>query len=146
MSAPHGPGRPYRSKTLAAWLALLLGALGAHRFYLHGWRDRWGWLHPWPTLLGAAGAVRMRNLGVDDVAGSALVPLLGLMLSIGALSAIVIALTPDERWDPHHNPGHAPRQTRWGAVLAAVFGLLLGGTVLMGSIAFTIQRLFEWTG
>lgn len=137
--------RRRRSKTAAAWLALALGAFGAHRFYLHGLRDRLAWLHPGPTLVGLAGAVRLRNLGVDDAAGSALVPLLGLMLSIAALSAIVIALTPDERWDARHNPGLAPSTTRWGPVLAAVLALMLGGGVLMGTIAFSIQRLFEWS-
>ena len=55
-----------KSKTLATWLALLLGSLGAHRFYLKGWRDLAGWLHPLPTLLGIAGALRMYKLGVDD--------------------------------------------------------------------------------
>ena len=45
-----------KSKTLATWLALALGSLGAHRFYLHGWRDVIGWLHPLPALLGLAGA------------------------------------------------------------------------------------------
>ena len=45
----------YRSKTTAAWLALLLGSLGAHRLYLHGLRDRRAWLYPLPTLVGLAG-------------------------------------------------------------------------------------------
>ena len=34
----------YRSKTLASWIALIGGSLGLHRFYLHGFRDPWGWL------------------------------------------------------------------------------------------------------
>ena len=34
-------------------IALIGGSLGLHRFYLHGWRDVWGWLHPLPTLLGS---------------------------------------------------------------------------------------------
>jgi len=29
-----------KSKTVATWLSFALGSLGAHRFYLHGWRDR----------------------------------------------------------------------------------------------------------
>ena len=55
---PHAGGprmtqpAPLQSKTLATWIALLGGSLGLHRFYLHGLRDRWGWLHPLPTLLG----------------------------------------------------------------------------------------------
>ncbi len=35
----------HKSKTLATFLALLLGFAGLHRFYLHGLGDRWGWLH-----------------------------------------------------------------------------------------------------
>ena len=52
-----------RSKTLATWLAVVGGSLGLHRFYLHGAKDVWAWLHPWPTLLGLAGVIRMRGLG-----------------------------------------------------------------------------------
>ena len=53
------------------------GRLGLHRFYLHGARDRWAWLQPLPTLVGAYGVWRMRELGVDDRLGWLLVPLLG---------------------------------------------------------------------
>ena len=49
----------HRSKTLATWLAFLTGSLGLHRFYLHGLRDAWGWLHLPPTLLGLYGVSRM---------------------------------------------------------------------------------------
>lgn len=137
------PGR-YRSKTAAAWLALLGGAFGLHRLYVRGRRDAVAWLHPWPTLAGIAGAVRMSNLGQDDRAAWLLIPLLGLMLSAGALTAIVWALTPDAQWDARHNPGHTPRATGWGPVLAAIAALMGGGIVLIGTIAFAIQRLFEW--
>ena len=34
----------YRSKTLATWLGIIAGALGAQRFYLHGARDTLAWL------------------------------------------------------------------------------------------------------
>lgn len=134
----------YRSKTLATWLALLLGTLGIHRFYLHGAKDLLGWLHPLPTLLGLAGVVRMQNLGQDDRTAWLLIPVFGLMFSLAMLTAIVYALTPDEKWDARHNPGHPGRGTRWGPVLAAIVALLLGGGVLMGTIAFGGQKFFEW--
>src|SRR5581483_5454292 len=35
----------FRSKTFTALLAFLFGTLGAHRFYLYGWRDLFGWAH-----------------------------------------------------------------------------------------------------
>lgn len=141
--SPAGGSR-YRSKTASAWLALLLGAFGAHRFYLHGAADKIAWLHLPITLLGLAGAWRMWHLGQDDRVAWVLVPVLGFMLSQAALCAIVHALTPDERWDAARNPGQAGVPTRWGAVLAAVAALMLGGVVLIGSIAFSIQKLFEW--
>ena len=135
---------PARSKTLAAWLALALGALGLHRVYLYGWSDRWAWLHPLPSALGLVGVLRMRNLGQDDRLAWLLIPALGLMLSLAALTAIVYALTPDAAWDARHNPGRAVTATGWGAVLAAIAALLVGGIVLMGTIAFSGQKFFEW--
>ena len=133
-----------KSKTLATWLALTLGSLGAHRFYLYGRRDKLAWLHPLPTLLGTAGALRMQNLGQDDHAAWLLIPLLGLMLSISMLTAILYGLTPDERWAERHNPGLPVRATGWGPVIGVVVALLVGGTVLMGTLAFGGQMYFEY--
>ena len=133
-----------KSKTVTTWLALLLGSLGAHRFYLYGRRDRLAWLHPVPTLLGLAGAVRMQNLGQDDHVAWLLIPVLGLMLSISMMAAIVYGLTPDERWAERHNPGQPVRPTGWGPVLGVVTALLVGGTVLMGTLAFGGQMFFEY--
>ena len=134
----------YRSKTVATWLALGLGTLGAHRFYLRGRNDLVAWLHPLPTLAGLAGAVRMQNLGQDDLWATLLVPLLGLMISIAMLSAIVYGLTSDERWQARYNPGQPARVTAWGPVLGVILALMLGGGVLMGTIAYSIQHFFEW--
>lgn len=135
---------PYRSKTLATWLAVIGGAFGLHRFYLHGWRDPWAWLHPWPALAGLAGVQRMGELGQDDRLAWLLIPLLGLMLSIAMLHAIVYGLTPDEKWDARHNPGAPVHATRWGPVLGVIVALMLGAAALMASVAFSGQRYFEW--
>lgn len=136
--------QPYRSKTLAAWMAVLLGTLGLHRFYLHGLRDLQGWLYPLPTALGVIGVHRLNTLGQDDTLVWLLMPLLGLTMSLAMLTGIVYALTPDEKWDARHNPGLAGRATGWGPVLAALLGLLLGGGVLMATITVSIQKFFEW--
>jgi hypothetical protein len=136
--------RSYRSKTLATWLAVLGGTLGLHRFYLHGTRDRIGWLFPAPTLAGLVGVARMRELGQDDRIAWLLIPLLGLAVSASMLAAIVYALTPDERWDERHNGGRRGAPTGWGPVLGAIVALMVGAAVLMGTIAFGGQRFFEW--
>jgi len=134
----------YKSKTLATWLALLAGSLGLHRFYLRGFGDTLGWLHPWPTLLGLYGLQRMQDFGQDDMLAWALIPLLGLMVAQAMLAAILYGLTPDERWDARHNPGEPVHDTRWAPVLGVIVALLLGASVLMATIAFGGQRYFEW--
>ena len=134
----------YRSKTTAAWLALLLGTLGLHRLYLHGLSDAKAWLHPLPTALGVLGVLRLIALGQDDPLAWLLIPLLGLMISMAMLCAIVYALTPDQKWDERHNPGHAVTVTGWGPVVAAIVALLIGGAALMGTAAYGGQKFFEW--
>ena len=133
-----------RSKVAATWLALSLGTLGAHRFYLHGNRDVLAWLHPLPTLAGSIGVMRMLNFGQDDRLAWLLMPLLGLMISQSMLAAIVYGLTPDDEWRNRHNPHQAEVPTAWLPVLGVVLALLLGGTALMGTVAFSGQRFFEW--
>jgi hypothetical protein len=141
------PQEPYRSKTLATWLAFVGGALGLHRFYLHGFKDALGWLSPIPTALGMYGLERMETIGLEDFTGSVLVTLLGLSLAGAMLQAIVIGLTPDERWHQRFNPQLAGRQDSpaagWGAVFAVMVSLLVGATILMATIAFAGQRYFE---
>ena len=134
----------YRSKTVATWLAVVGGTLGLHRLYLKGVKDPLAWLHVPPTLLGLAGVIRMRQLGQDDHVAWILIPVLGLMITLSMLSAILYGLTPDEKWDATRNAGHAPKRTAWAPVLGVITALLLGAAILMGTIAFSIQKLFEW--
>lgn len=131
-----------RSKTLATWIAVIGGSLGLHRFYLHGWRDIGGWLHPLPALAGMLGVLRMRELGQDDQLAWLLIPLLGLAISAGMLAAIVYGLTADDKWAARW--GQPLQPTAWGPVLGVITALLLGAAVLMGSVAFGMQKFFEW--
>jgi hypothetical protein len=131
------------SKTLATWIAFLGGSLGLHRFYLHGLRDRIGWLCPWPTLLGLYGVLRMRELGQDDRLAWLLIPLLGLMLAGGMLTAIVYGLTPDEKWRARFDPQGTLPPSGWANLIGVVLALAVGGGVLMATLAFSAQRYFE---
>jgi hypothetical protein len=132
-----------RSKTLATWLAIIGGSLGIHRFYLHGFRDLPGWLHPLPTVIGFFGVLRMRSLGQDDQIAWVLLPWLGCSISAAMLAAIVYGLTPDEKWNARFNVDAPEPPTGWGAVVGAMLALLVGACVLMSTIAFVAQRYFE---
>ena len=138
------PGTNYKSKTLATWLALVGGALGLHRFYLKGLGDPWGWLFPMPTLLGLYGIARARQFGQDDHWSWLLMPLLGVVLSVAMLTAIVYGLMPDEKWNARYNPVGRASHSGWAAVIGAVLSLLIGGGVLMATLAFSGQRYFEY--
>jgi hypothetical protein len=137
-----------KNKTLATWLALLGGPLGLHRFYLHGWRDTVGWLLPWPSLIGAVGVVRARQLGMDDQLSWLLVPLLGLAISVCALTALVYGLTDRQKWNlrfnPTLDPEHAAGRTHGLTVLALVCAMLIGTTALMSTLAYGFQHFFEY--
>ena len=108
-----------KSKTLATWLALLGGSLGLHRFYLHGRRDLFGWLHPLPTLIGLYGIQRALVFGQDDGLSWALIPLLGIALASSMLAAIVYGLTSNEKWNARFNPLAPQADSGWLAMSAS---------------------------
>jgi hypothetical protein len=125
---------------------VLGGGLGVHRFYLHGLSDRWAWLHIVPTMLGVHGLRRVQEFGLDDRLSWLLIPLLGFSLSAAMLSAIVIGLTPDERWNAVHHAdgsGRPAPSSGWLNVLGVILALALGAAALMATLAFSAQRYFE---
>jgi hypothetical protein len=139
-----GAERRHKSKLLATWAALIGGSLGLHRFYLHGWRDIWGWCTIPPTLLGLYGLHRARQVGLDDQLSWLLLPLLGLTLAASMLAAIVHGLTSDEKWNARFNPAGPASRTGWLTVLGVILALALGATALMATLAFSTQRFFEY--
>ncbi len=130
---------------IATWLAFLGGSVGAHRFYLHGSRDVWAWLHGVPTAIGLLGVWRMAHLGQDDQLAWLLIPLLGLMLSGTQLLAILYGLMPDERWDARFNGGRKGPPAGWLTVLGVVLSLLIGAGILMSTLAFGMLRSAEYS-
>lgn len=137
-----------KHKTLATALATLGGSMGLHRFYLHGMGDWVGWLFPVPTLLGVWGVLRARTLGLDDQLSWLLIPLLGFSLAAAALTAVVYAITPKEKWNARHNPSEEPDH-RAGWTTPVTIGLLIlammgGAVAFMGSLAFSFQHYFQY--
>ena len=120
-----------RNKTIAAWLAVLLGSLGVHRFYLRGLGDWIGWVFPLPTALGWWGVDRVLTYGQDD-----------------KLSWILIPLSDKDKWNHQYNtdldPEHASGGTNWLGMGALILAMLIGAISLMGSLAFGFQRYFEY--
>ncbi len=137
-----------KNKTIAAWLAFIGGPLGLHRFYLRGWFDLLGWLLPLPTALGLYGVERVQQNGLDDQWSWVLIPLLGFTIAGCALNAIIYGLMAPEKWNARFNPAAppdvAPGRTNWLTIGAITLALLVGTTVLMSSIVFSLQRYFEY--
>ena len=125
----------HKNKTFATALAFLLGGLGAHRFYLKGSTDRLGLLHV--CSLPAAGLVY--GLGRAPNPFYVLLPLIVSWI-VGFIEALVIGLTPDEKWDARYNAGSGRvSQSHWFVILLVVATMLVGATALIAAIS----RLFD---
>ena len=137
-----------KNKTLAAWLALLGGPLGLHRFYLRGMRDLLGWLLPIPTVLGLYGIERVRLYGLDDPWSWALVPILGFTIAGCALMAIIYGLMTREKWNGRFNPQAQPEapsgSTNWFTIAAVVLALAFGTIALMSGIVYGFEKYFDY--
>lgn len=124
----------HKNKTLAVLMALLLGGLGAHRFYLRGATDRLGLLHlcslPLTGIL--YGALKVHPFYL-------LLPLLVSVIA-GHIEALVLGLTSDEKWDASYNAGSGkPSRSNWLLPVLLVLTMMTGAVLLIGTIA----RLFD---
>jgi TM2 domain-containing membrane protein YozV len=121
------------NKTLATLLAALLGGLGVHRFYLRGLRDRAGWVH----LASAPLSLLLIALLPDRNVLFTCAPLV-LSILAGFLEALVLGLTPDEKWDAAFGRT-VPSASNWPLAVILVLTMGIGTTALIGAIA----RLFD---
>ncbi|MBV8635671.1 MAG: hypothetical protein JO002_14350 [Burkholderiaceae bacterium] len=125
----------FKNKTLAAFFAAVAGCAGIHRFYLRGAHDPWSWLH----LAGlAATLIGLALVGRGNPVTTLLISLpLALSVLAGALQALVLGLTPDEKWDAIYNPA-SERQTHSNWLLALILVLTLA--IGMAGLIFLITR------
>ncbi len=125
----------HQNKTFATLLALLLGGVGAHRFYLRGGTDKLGLLHL--CSLPLAGLVVGIAPGADIF--YKLLPIL-LSYIVAFIEALVIGLLSDEKFDSRYNAGSGRQSdSRWPLALILVATMLVGTTTLIA----TISRLFD---
>jgi TM2 domain-containing membrane protein YozV len=134
----------FRSKTITAALAFFLGSLGAHRFYLYGKRDIYGWAHVVGTLIGIPGVLLLVASERSSMAGWILAFFGAVSLLAAFLAAIVYGLRPDEKWDAQFN-AQTQRKSRsgWTVVFIVIFSLLIGAFLLMTGLAISFQTYFE---
>ena len=125
----------HKNKAFTTLLAFLLGMLGAHRFYLHGAKDRWGWLH----LSALPASLLLHQLLPEADWFYQILPLT-LSALVGFLEALVLGLMPDDKWDARYNAasGHLS-DTGWPLAVVLVATLMLGAGVLIATMA----RLFD---
>jgi hypothetical protein len=127
----------HKNKTFAALLALLFGGAGLHRFYLHGMRDRWGWLHAAALLLSG-------GLLAQDPSRALLVNTAPLVLSVLAacIETFVIGLMADEKWDAHYNATSGQQSdTSWMVAVLMVVNLGYGATLMLIALARSFDLL-----
>lgn len=128
----------HKNKTLASLLAFLLGAVGAHRFYLRGARDVWGWAH----LAALPAALLLAVLAPQTNRFYLLLPLL-LSALAGCLEALLLGLTSDPQWDAAHNAGSGRHSdSAWPLALLLVTATMIGAGGLIAAIARLSDLLY----
>ena len=121
----------HKNKTVATFLALLLGSIGLHRFDLGGLSDRWGWLHAVSLPMSAWLLLSNPELPL-------LVNTLPLVISLltASIETFVLGLMPDEKWDARYNPASGiTSDSRWPVALMMVVNLFCGATLLLAVLA-----------
>lgn len=125
----------HKNKTLATFLALVLGGVGAHRFYLRGALDKLGLLH----LISLPVAALVVGLAPQADVFYKILPLV-VSYSAAFIEGLVIGLLPDEKWDAAYNSGSGrPSDSTWLLALLLVVTMLVGATVVIATMA----RLFD---
>ena len=130
--------KPHKNKTLATFLASLLGGFGVHRFYLRGSVDRLGLMHV--TSIPIAGMIY--GLAPEADWFFKALPIV-ISYCIGFIEALVIGLTPDEKFDAKFNAGSGKTtSSTWILAVLLVATMMVGAVTLIGTIARVFDLLY----
>jgi hypothetical protein len=129
------PPPAHKNKTVAAFLALVMGWAGVHRMLLRGSRDKLALLH----LASVPAAALVLFLAPHANVFYQLLPIILSWLA-GLLEGLVIGLMPDEKFDGRYNAGSGRQSaSNWPLALILVGMMLVATTMLIA----TISRLFD---
>ncbi|XQM36870.1 TM2 domain-containing protein [Cupriavidus sp. H19C3] len=132
-----------KSKLVTVALAFLLGSLGAHRFYLKGFADKFGWTHLVATLAGVIGFTSLLAEAGNPILNWTFAVAGGASVISAFLTAIVFGLRPDDKWDARYNPDGRPTRSGWPVVILIILSLMIGTGLLMAGLAISFQTFFE---
>lgn len=128
----------HKNKTFATFLAVILGGLGAHRFYLRGSLDKLGLIHL--ASLPLAGLVM--GLAPDANWFFKALPLL-VSSVVGFVEALVIGVTADEKFDATFNADSGKKSaSKWYLALLLVATMLVGTTTMILIMSRLVDLLY----
>jgi len=133
----------HKNKTLTTLLAVFLGGIGAHRFYLYGSKDFWAWNYVMAFILLASAVFLTQTPHSLTIGILALSPL---SIFAGWIEAFVTGLTTDAKWDAKHNSNSSRKSgSGWPLILLLVLTFGLGFTTFILCVS-RITDLFLTTG
>lgn len=133
--APAPTIRP-RNKIVLGLLACFLGWLGAHWWYLG---RRYAWLVTLASVVCLLAASQFPVWYDNPAFFLVFIPMVD-----GFIEGVVFSLMPDEKFDRLYHPGQGRvTHTRWGPVLVAIVGSLIGS--IAGIFAIAMVVVYTWT-
>lgn len=123
----------HKNKTLTTLLAIFLGGVGAHRFYLYGARNFLAWNYVMAFILFASAVFLTQSPHTLTISIIALCPL---SIFAGWIDAIVTGLTADAKWDALHNSQSSRKSASgWPLIVLLVLTFALGFTTFIFCVA-----------
>ena len=117
----------HKNKTLAAFLSLVLGSFGAHRFYLYGKRDPIAHLHFASLPISYLLSKLYFNLDPFITFAPWTISLL-----MGFVTCLVLGLKSDEKWDARFNAASGETSdTSWPLALIVVTAVACAAITLL---------------